>query len=259
MEPISYQDALAKGLSIYFTGKPCKYGHVSDRYVKGCRCAECARAESRSRIKEWTAKNPERYAAYQEKYRAENSEKIKAQQKAWREANADELKRLRVEKTKRDPDHHKRAHKRRYENPEHRAKARAAAKQWRKDNPETYHQQMAEYRRNNRDKINATIEEWKRRNPDKVKANSIASSHNYRIRKEAAGKMRGEDVRTVQERKRCEACGRHRGPFEVDHIIALSRGGSHHLSNLQLLCRPCNRSKHNKDQITWAQEQGRLL
>lgn len=33
--------------------------------------------------------------------------------------------------------------------------------------------------------------------------------------------------------------------FEIDHILALSRGGSSKLENLQLLCRTCNRSKKN--------------
>ena len=32
-------------------------------------------------------------------------------------------------------------------------------------------------------------------------------------------------------------------PFEIDHILALSNGGETELSNLQLLCQKCNRSK----------------
>lgn len=38
---ISRQDAKAQGLKRYFTGKPCKFGHVAERFV-GCHsCQEC--------------------------------------------------------------------------------------------------------------------------------------------------------------------------------------------------------------------------
>ncbi len=48
----------------------------------------------------------------------------------------------------------------------------------------------------------------------------------------------------------CNACAtlfelRH---LEVDHIIAVSRGGTDHLSNLQLLCGNCNRMKGDRPQ-----------
>jgi hypothetical protein len=34
----------------------------------------------------------------------------------------------------------------------------------------------------------------------------------------------------------------------IDHIVPLSRGGTNDLVNLQLLCRPCNLEKYNKEQ-----------
>ena len=36
--------------------------------------------------------------------------------------------------------------------------------------------------------------------------------------------------------------------FEVDHMIAQSKGGTDHIDNLQLLCSHCNRMKGNNDQ-----------
>ena len=45
---------------------------------------------------------------------------------------------------------------------------------------------------------------------------------------------------------RCQSCGvtfTAALPAEIDHIVPLSRGGTEADDNLQLLCRPCNRSK----------------
>ncbi|MCW6035593.1 HNH endonuclease [Spirulina subsalsa FACHB-351] len=40
----------------------------------------------------------------------------------------------------------------------------------------------------------------------------------------------------------CRSCGSTQN-LEVDHIIPLAKGGTNDLSNLQALCRPCNRRK----------------
>ena len=41
---------------------------------------------------------------------------------------------------------------------------------------------------------------------------------------------------------RCRACGR-AGRLECDHVVALERGGSSDMSNLQALCRSCHIAK----------------
>lgn len=40
----------------------------------------------------------------------------------------------------------------------------------------------------------------------------------------------------------CARCGRC-GNLTLDHVVPLSKGGAHRLSNLQLLCRECNTAK----------------
>lgn len=41
MEVISRADAKKLGLRRYFTGEPCRHGHLSERYVACGRCVEC--------------------------------------------------------------------------------------------------------------------------------------------------------------------------------------------------------------------------
>lgn len=47
--------------------------------------------------------------------------------------------------------------------------------------------------------------------------------------------------------------------YHRDHIVPLDLGGSNWISNMQLLCPPCNLKKGAKDPIGWAQEHGRLI
>jgi hypothetical protein len=43
-------------------------------------------------------------------------------------------------------------------------------------------------------------------------------------------------------------------PFEVDHIIPISKGGLHHPCNLQVIPRSLNRNKHNTKIFIWAEK-----
>jgi hypothetical protein len=52
---ISRAEAKALGLKSFFTGKPCKHGHVAERYVSSRGCVECDRA----RALEWRVANRE--------------------------------------------------------------------------------------------------------------------------------------------------------------------------------------------------------
>jgi hypothetical protein len=49
----------------------------------------------------------------------------------------------------------------------------------------------------------------------------------------------------------CAYCATTNGPFEIDHIHPISRGGSNWDGNLCVACLPCNRSKSDKTVAEW--------
>ncbi|MGU3387195.1 HNH endonuclease [Methylobacterium sp. D53M] len=49
----------------------------------------------------------------------------------------------------------------------------------------------------------------------------------------------------------CAYCETAEGPFEIDHVEAYVRGGSHAPSNLCVACVPCNRGKNDRSAAEW--------
>jgi 5-methylcytosine-specific restriction endonuclease McrA len=96
MEIISRAAAQAKGLLKYFTGKECRYGHLSERYVSCKRCIGCsekftsgnhetenlrlriwrkAHAEKEYlRVRAWEAAHPEKVNAKYSRYKKNNKD-----------------------------------------------------------------------------------------------------------------------------------------------------------------------------------------
>jgi len=63
------------------------------------------------------------------------------------------------------------------------------------------------------------------------------------------GELFGFEVKEyllVKWGRKCAYCGVENVPFEVEHILAKSKGGSNRVSNLCLSCHSCNQAKGNK-------------
>lgn len=79
----------------------------------------------------------------------------------------------------------------------------------------------------------------------------------FRVRHRGSDRLRANLPAAIKELVHerdaylCTYCGTGEGPFEVDHIHPVSRGGSDDLDNLCLACAPCNRSKSNKTVEEW--------
>lgn len=99
-----------------------------------------------------------------------------------------------------------------------------------------------ELRKVNREKINARIAAWRIANPDKVREKNLARRARLRG---AEGRVSEAEFRALCERfeNRCLACGAGDVPLTRDHVVPLSKGGRHHISNIQPLCGKCNSEK----------------
>lgn len=94
MKVITKKEAKEKGLKRYFTGKPCKHGHVAERHVGTGGCIPCRLAfekTSQSRHKYTTSdKGQESRNKSQEKYNL--TDKARARGQRWRSKNPEKLK-----------------------------------------------------------------------------------------------------------------------------------------------------------------------
>jgi hypothetical protein len=106
-ETVSFEDAKASGRKRFFTGVPCRNGHVSERYV-GCdnACVECVRnreskylsqpdskAKRQARARElFKTTPPEKNRMKAKKFREKNPEKHKDSVNRWRRENWEALK-----------------------------------------------------------------------------------------------------------------------------------------------------------------------
>lgn len=111
MNVINRKIAIELGLKRYFTGKPCKYGHVSERILPSSNCAVCAKINASKKVSEMTdeqvekkrksarkssAKRREKTRVYQKEYREKNKEKEAERLKKWYEENKEKIKEKRA-------------------------------------------------------------------------------------------------------------------------------------------------------------------
>jgi 5-methylcytosine-specific restriction endonuclease McrA len=220
---ISRKRAKAQGLKRYATGKPCINGHIAERLVSNGSCCQCVLETQR--------------ATYELRYQSAKSrgyfrsEKYLEKRREYKEANRDRDRALGRERARRD-----------YPKNAEVVKARAAA-----------------YRLANLEEAKARKKAWAQANPDKTRA---LNQKRRALQLGADGHHTTEDIKKIfaLQKGKCAVCRESiKKEYQIDHIVALTRGGSHWPRNLQLLCKPCNSSKNNRDPIEHMQRLGFLL
>lgn len=226
-------------------------GDLVERFIE-------AEARKRAYDKARYAEDPEPKKAAAKVWYALNREHVKAKSNARYHKKKDDIlpqqAAKRLAKIDADPTYREREaeaqRQREAANPEHYRELRnASGKKRRAANPE-------KYRQASHDRY------WA--DPERARARGVQDSHARRARKlEAGGQFTAADVRTLVEKQKgkCLICLKQFGKNKphVDHYVSLARGGTNDPSNLRLLCRKCNMSKHAKDPIKFGLENGLLL
>lgn len=240
---LSRAEAKTQGLSRYFTGKSCKYGHIAERIVANGVCVVCAyeiekrykKAHPEKLKKKW--RNYERNAseerrvqhhAANKKYAAANREEIDERINRWKAANPDKV--ATYSKNWRE---------------NNRDKHLAKIKKW-----HAAHRNSLEYKQSNIDRV----KQWAQNNPDRNRAIKKLIAHRRRARiYQVGGSYTQTEIDALFELQNSRCGNPHCSTEltvenrELDHIIAISKGGPNHIGNLQWLCTKCNRWKNDKD------------
>lgn len=231
---ISRADAKRTGLKYYFTGKPCKHGHVSLRYVSMGACFACT-------IDGYYQNRDERLAVAKQ-YREKNYEIVRAKDRKYKQENRDAMNASRREKYKKDNSVEI---------------ARVVAYQ--AANKAKVSERRRKHYASNAERLRRYTREYNKLNPATARKNNMLR----RARKAGAdGFYTVHDVRRilVDQKYKCANCMCDVSEkYHVDHIMPLKLGGTNWPSNLQMLCPTCNMRKSAKHPIDWAQENGRLL
>lgn len=146
-----------------------------------------------------------------------------------------------------------------------REKEIARGMRYRKENPEKRKETCANYYKNNLEKARTANAKWQANNPDKMRAASSRWRKNHpemrrfwqRNRDAMKRGTIGNGWTVEQEQQlikdydyRCAYCNEVR-ELTMDHIVPLTRGGSHSIDNIVPACVPCNSSKRNKPLLIW--------
>jgi len=116
----------------------------------------------------------------------------------------------------------------------------------RKEQPEVMRARGRAYAAANRERVTAWAHSWRRKNPDRWKSLELKSGSKRR----GAPIVELVDVARVMLRDQmvCYLCGLvvTRERLSFDHVIPISKGGSHTEANLAVTHRSCNARKSSK-------------
>jgi 5-methylcytosine-specific restriction endonuclease McrA len=245
-EILSPKDARAQGLKYYYTGTPCKRGHLGKRMVANFNCVSCIRQKANAK-------------------RAENNKEIRRKEREKYAANIDHYREKNRKAYAKNPEKHRQRRREWYSKPENQEKAKVTRRLYEAKLGDVIAQKNRQnakrYRTMFPEKAKQAIDNWWDKNPGRKKT----YHRNRRARKRGnGGTHTANDINDILklQKGKCAYCKARLGKSNerhVDHIIPLIEGGTNDRRNLQILCRPCNLEKGRRDPLVHARKLGMLL
>lgn len=163
MKFISKKEAASIGLRKYYTGVPCKRGHLSERFIGNGGCCQC----KYEREKE----NPEKKKENDKKYRESHKDKIRETQKQWVKSNPEKNSATKKRYADKHPERVKNSSKKSYH--KHKVKRLAYNQEWSKNNADKRRLYAENYKTRNKGKVLELKRECQKRfrinNPELVR------------------------------------------------------------------------------------------
>lgn len=241
MKIISRAEARAAGQEFYFTGEPCKHGHVELRRVSSCKCLQCVKEEGTSRHfanrdaslaykKRRYRENREEQLAAQAEYRARNKEAIAERNKTYREANAERVSDGKRRCYERKKDQYLAKQKQRYE--ENREEILRKQREYSKKHKARTREYNARYRQENREYINQYFRDRRAKDPlfalkgqmrSMLKRCLGAGSASFDSKTSEMLGYTAQELRDHVERQFTKGMGWHnRSDWHIDHITPIA-------------------------------------
>lgn len=140
---------------------------------------------------------------------------------------------------------------------------------WRAANKDRAAATAKRYNLRHKEENKARAKRYIAKDPERYRLLMCLYSHRRRARMAGAeGSFTPEEILAMysKQKGKCAnpSCRIHisrtgKNKYRIDHIIAISLGGSNYITNVQLLCDYCNGSKWAHDLETWARMNGLLF
>lgn len=244
---------------------PVKHGTNRGYTFYKCRCDACREAHRQAAAID-RERNSARINAYKRDRYAANPQPVRESNRKWREANPDKAREIDHAKYLKRRDRHLEVAKVHYQL--NRQKYVDYARRWRAANRERYNELSREAYWRDPEKSRAQARKdaakERERHPERVRARfrEWAKSPQGRLYFRAQREMR-RGVPYTEEALEwiaslvdplCTYCGE---PADsIDHIIAVTKGGTGERDNLTPACRSCNSKKRNLSLETFLERQG---
>ncbi len=188
----------------------------------------------KARGKRWYQGNTEKVLSKNKKWAQDNPEKESARHKRWYQANFEKIAMRR-----------KNYYQTNFE------KLSAASKRWVKNNLERVRYNQRKWAQSNQERIEIVRTRWLQSNSEKVR--SYQRKHKALMQGASISDFTDYDWRDLLflYDHRCAYCRTDKKELTQDHVIPLSRGGDHTITNIVPACQSCNSRKGTKTLEEW--------